>query len=244
MLVIELCNIHFLVLMSFGPFFTSKKYVGGEHNTILPLHNENTVNSFANSTTSFFHSFSRRAKGLFSDVPPEAEELLDVPPDQGLKESYCELLELTYSQRIVAFFMMLLMGVLFLFLALSGASVMIIAAPKKFVFFFTIGNLCSLLSTTFLVGASAQYRAMFSAHRFHAALLYCAAVILTFFFALVWRSSILCLVSACFQIACLLWYCLSFIPFARTAVRLVSSGSYAGGMLLKQWISILWNSAF
>lgn len=228
--------------MSFGSFYTSKKYEGGDHNTILPLHNETTVDSLSSGVTGFFHSFSRRAKGLFSDVPPEAEQLLDVPPDQGLKESYCELLELTYSQRIIAFLMMLLMGLFFSFLALSGASVMIVAAPKKFVFFFTIGNVFSLLSTTFLVGVSAQYRAMFSAHRFHAALLYCVAVFLTFFFALVQRSSILCLISAFFQIACLLWYCLSFIPFARTAVRLVSSGSYAGGLLIKQWISILWNS--
>lgn len=228
--------------MSFGSFYTSRRHDGSGHDKLIPPSIEDSMNTATSSVSFFFHKFTRQAKSLFTDVPPEEEQLLEVPRDQGLGESLGVMFELTYPQRLTAFVASLLMGLVFLFIALSSATVMIITAPKKFVFFFTIGNLFSLLSTTFLVGVSAQFRAMFSAHRLEAAAMYCVAVILTFFFALVGRSSILCLISAIFQIACLLWYCLSFIPFARSFIRLLTSGSYAGGKIVQHGVSSVLHS--
>lgn len=228
--------------MNFGSFYTSKKHEGSKHDSIIPPSIEATLCSVTPSVSGYFHKFTRQAKGLFTHVPAEEEELLEIPRDQGLRESLGVMFELTYPQRLVAFAASLLMGLVFLVIALSSASVMVVVAPKKFVFFFTVGNLFSLLSTTFLVGFSAQFRAMFSAHRFQAAAMYFVAVFLTFYFALIQRSSILCLFSAFFQIACLLWYCLSFIPFARSVIRAISSGTYAGGVIIRRGLASVLHS--
>lgn len=237
-------------------FLTSFTSGSSSHATTATTTTNNNNSSVDNNTSSggnstegiggtfsvYLDNFSRRARGMFTDEPPENETLLELPQEQGYAESIGELLQLTYTQRLAAFFMTLGMGLVFILFAASTGAAMILVAPKKFAFFLTVGNIFCLLSTTFLVGASYQLRMMFSAHRFQAALLYCTSVFLTIYFSVIRPFGLACLVLAVIQVACLLWYCLSFVPFARRTIQLVLSSGWAGMIVLRRGFNSIMNA--
>merc|ERR1711916_53756 len=89
---------------------------------------------------------------------------------------------------------------------------------KKFAFFFTCGSFFCVASTAFLVGPAAQLKGMFEQHRQHAAAAYVGSLFLTMASALCWRSTVLSVAFAGVRVASVLWYALSYIPFARRVV--------------------------
>eukprot|EP00668_Euglena_longa_P017210 GGOE01021573.1.p1 GENE.GGOE01021573.1~~GGOE01021573.1.p1 ORF type:complete len:143 (+),score=16.98 GGOE01021573.1:61-489(+) len=95
----------------------------------------------------------------------------------------------------------------------------IVLVPKKFAFFFTFGNLFLISSTLFLVGPTRQFRSMMEASRLQATVIYFLSLSMTLVSALRFGSTLLVLVFTCMQIMAMVWYCLSYIPFARTLVR-------------------------
>lgn len=221
--------------MEFSSFYKSER----KNEFITPVV---CSSNSANGASNFLSEFSRKSRAFFSTGPPENEELLELPQQQGYRESFGELLEMSYSQRLGAFLLSLMMGIIFIFLAISTASAMVLVAPKKFAFFLSVGNVFCLLSTTFLVGIAYQLQSMFSSHRWQAALLYCFSLLSTFFFSVVRPVGWICLLCAVIQVCCLLWYCLSFVPFARKTVQLIFTGSWAGAIFLKQGITTIINS--
>lgn len=157
------------------------------------------------------------AKRWVSDAPPEDEPLLELPPEEGYFAGCRELWQLSYQQRLTAFFMSLGIGVLFIVFAVLSAPAVVVM-PKKFAFFLTVGNIFCLMSTVFLVGISYQFRVMFEANRLVAASFYSGSVVLTLVCALWLQTSTGCIIFAVVQVVCLLWYALSFIPYARYTV--------------------------
>lgn len=110
-------------------------------------------------------------------------------------------------------------------------------APKirGFVILFSLGNIialcryhpimlsCSLstpsyCSTMFLVGPMNQFRRMFDKIRIVATIVYLSLIGLTLFFAFKKRMT-LALICSILQLLALLWYGLSYIPYARTLVK-------------------------
>lgn len=167
------------------------------------------------------------ARNAVTDEAPEGEQLLDLPPEESYGETCKELAELSYQQRLMGFFIVMGMGLVFMFFAFMMAP-MVAIVPRKFAFFLTVGNLFCLCSTVFLVGFRYQMQYMFQANRFEAACLYLGSVVMTLLCALWLKTSIGCILFAALQVACLLWYALSFIPYARQTVGLVwSTVSYA-----------------
>lgn len=195
-----------------------------------------SASDVSHSVTSFLDRTAHQVRGAFTDAPPSDEVVMELPPDQGWGESLGEMLQLTYTQRLSAFLFTFMVGLLFLFLTVS-TSAMVLVAPKKFAFFLTVGNLCCLLSTTFLIGFRAQWSMMFSSHRAEAALLYITSIALTFFFAVIKPFGLMCLLMAVVQVGCLGWYCLSFIPMARRVVWLAGSSTAAALALLQRALS-------
>lgn len=124
---------------------------------------------------------------------------------------------LTFQQRIAGFLMSLAMGVAFIVIALSFVPLLALF-PKKFAFFFTCGNAFAVGATSFLVGPRSQLKAMFEAHRAQAATAYLVSLFATLVAALHWRSAILSILFAAVQIAAVVWYALSFVPYARRVV--------------------------
>ncbi|KEG12018.1 hypothetical protein DQ04_02071040 [Trypanosoma grayi] len=151
---------------------------------------------------------------------------MEVPQDTGLLGDLQDMSSLSYHQRFTGFFATLGMGLCFIGIATFFAPAVAVF-PKKFAFFLTVGNLFCVGSTTFLVGLRQQFRSIFDAKRMEAAAMYAVSIIMTLVAALYWKSSLFSLIFAGVQVFCLLWYALSFVPFARRAVGLVWSYAWA-----------------
>ncbi|XP_011003887.1 PREDICTED: vesicle transport protein SFT2B-like isoform X3 [Populus euphratica] len=99
-------------------------------------------------------------------------------------------------------------------------SLIVFAKPIKFALLFTFGNVLAVGSTAFLIGPERQLGMMFDPVRIYATVIYIGCVVLALIFALLIHSKILTVFAIIFEICALIWYGLSYIPFAR---RMVSS---------------------
>ncbi|XP_078428226.1 uncharacterized protein LOC144700651 isoform X2 [Wolffia australiana] len=101
---------------------------------------------------------------------------------------------------------------------LASLSLIVFVKPIKFGILFTFGNFLAIISTVFLIGPCAQLRLMGDPVRIYATAIYFGS----FFFALICafmiRSKMLTLLSIVAEICALLWYSLSYVPFARRMV--------------------------
>ncbi|XP_048127739.1 vesicle transport protein SFT2B isoform X2 [Rhodamnia argentea] len=97
-------------------------------------------------------------------------------------------------------------------------SLIVFAKPIKFAVVFTCGNLLSVGSTAFLIGAAQQMRMMFDSTRVFATSIYLGCVILALICALWIHNKVLTIIAIICEICALIWYSLSYIPFARRMV--------------------------
>ncbi|EFJ19174.1 hypothetical protein SELMODRAFT_111302 [Selaginella moellendorffii] len=137
---------------------------------------------------------------------PDEEESLIPTFEQGWK--------LTARQRAYGFVACLSLGIFCSFL-----SSLVFFRPTKFAITFTIGNLLSLGSTGFLVGPRKQLDMMFDPVRILSTAIYIFSIFLALFCALHLHDRLLTILSIIIQAFALLWYSLSYIPFAQSAAR-------------------------
>ncbi|XLV02660.1 hypothetical protein S245_016997, partial [Arachis hypogaea] len=83
---------------------------------------------------------------------------------------------------------------------------------------FTLGNLLSLGSTAFLIGPKRQFTMMLDPVRIYATAIYIASMIIALFCALYVHNKLLTLLAIILEFGALIWYSLSYIPFARSMV--------------------------
>ncbi|XP_061952740.1 uncharacterized protein LOC133675401 isoform X2 [Populus nigra] len=144
-----------------------------------------------------------------------------IPGDDGEREeSFLEeesdgIFSLSPTQRMYAFAASLAAGLILMFLSL-----IVFAKPIKFALLFTFGNVLAVGSTAFLIGPGRQLGMMFDPVRIYATVIYIGCVVLALIFALLIHSKILTVFAIISEICALIWYGLSYIPFAR---RMVSS---------------------
>ncbi|KMT16039.1 hypothetical protein BVRB_3g052130 [Beta vulgaris subsp. vulgaris] len=124
-----------------------------------------------------------------------------------------ELCNLSYTQRIYAFAACLIAGLLFIFL-----SMIVFIRPIKFALLFTFGNMLAVGSTAFLIGPAEQLRKMFDPVRVYATAVYLGCAVLALICAILIHSKILTMLAMICEICALIWYSLSYIPFARRVV--------------------------
>ncbi|XP_008630001.2 PREDICTED: vesicle transport protein SFT2B [Corvus brachyrhynchos] len=95
--------------------------------------------------------------------------------------------------------------------------------PKKglvlFAVFYTLGNIASIGSTMFLMGPMKQLKRMFEPTRLIATIVMLLCLILTLCSAFWWRKAGLALLFCILQFFAMAWYSISFIPYARDAVK-------------------------
>ena len=157
--------------------------------------------------------------GLFRN-PEDPVELREA----SFADELSEMTSLTMTQRFGAFFLSFGMGLVFIIIALTLLPTIALFA-NKFAFFFTVGNVFCVGSTVFLVGVRKQMASMFEANRFQAASVYFGCLLMTLVSAVHWQSSVLAMMSCAAQLVALVWYALSYIPYAR---RVISTfGGYA-----------------
>lgn len=200
------------------------------------------VSTQASKSVSGAWNHLKSQSGLFQSNPEDPVELRE----ESMVDEFSEMASLTRMQRIYGFFMALGMGVVFFVIAISLLPT-IALFPKKFAFFFTCANVFCIASSVFLVGFRRQMESMMESHRFQAASAYVLSMFMTLASALHWQSSVLALIFACVQLAAVLWYSLSYVPYARHTISFVWSYvlivmkpivSIVGSMLWKctQWV--------
>ncbi|KAK7384997.1 hypothetical protein VNO78_30704 [Psophocarpus tetragonolobus] len=130
-----------------------------------------------------------------------------------LDEDSGGLCSLSTMQRIYGFAACLIAG-----LACMLLSMIIFAKPIKFAVLFTFGNLLAVGSTAFLLGPAQQLGMMFDRVRVFATAIYLGCVVMALICALLIHSKVLTIIAIIIEIGALIWYSLSYIPFARRMV--------------------------
>nr|XP_043617656.1 vesicle transport protein SFT2B isoform X1 [Erigeron canadensis] len=156
----------------------------------------------------------KQAQSLFAGEQEEEE-------DEELQENFLEdtdnLCSLSPTQRLYGFAACSLAGLVCMFL-----SMIVFAIPIKFAMLFTFGNLLAVGSTTFLMGATRQLQMMFDPVRLYATTIYIGFVLLALICGLWIHDKLLTLLAILCEICALIWYSLSYIPFARAMVSKVT----------------------
>lgn len=123
---------------------------------------------------------------------------------------------LSTKQRLYGFLICLAAGI-----ACTLLSMLVFFNPVKFGITFSFGNLLALGSTAFLIGPKRQVTMMLDPVRIYATAIYLASIIIALFCALYVRNKLLTLLAIVLEFGALLWYSLSYIPFARSMVSKV-----------------------
>ncbi|XP_004498485.1 uncharacterized protein [Cicer arietinum] len=145
------------------------------------------------------------SRSLLEDNEEQEESLLG--GDSG------GLCSLSTTQRLYGFAACLVAG-----LACMILSMIVFAKPIKFAVLFTFGNLLAVGSTAFLLGPAQQMEIMFDPVRVFATAIYLGCVVIALICALLIHSKVLTLIAIIIEIGALIWYSLSYIPFARRMV--------------------------
>ncbi|CEJ82314.1 Putative Syntaxin [[Torrubiella] hemipterigena] len=110
---------------------------------------------------------------------------------------------------------------------------MLALRPTKFVTLWTVGSLMFLCSFAAVMGPMAYLRHLLSGPRLPFTAAYFGSIFLTLVMALK-HQTILTLLCAVVQVACLLWYLVSYFPMGTQSLRLVSS---FGARQATSWMS-------
>ena len=131
---------------------------------------------------------------------------------------------LSIRQRIIGWIICYVIGVFLTFLSFGSLAQVILGRPKRFALLYTTGNLIALASTSFLVGPGKQWRRMWESQRIISTCIYLVSLVMTLFLCFERpHLRLLILLSVITQALALLWYSLSFVPFAHTVLTRVLS---------------------
>ncbi|XRB08245.1 vesicle transport protein [Pycnococcus provasolii] len=130
-----------------------------------------------------------------------------------VRAEFSEATTMSYTTRFYGFCACFSVGIL-----MSMMSSLFWGNPTKFGVTYTFGNLISICSMMFLFGPKAQIEGMTKSYRVIATLLYVLCMVATLVSALYLRDPLLTLICIIAQSAALTWYCLSYIPYARSIV--------------------------
>jgi len=130
-------------------------------------------------------------------------------------DSAFSFLGLTKTQRLYGFIGCLAGGFI---LSLLGAILLFLGQLGSFAVLYAFGTVISLAGTGFLIGFWKQTKLMFKPVRIVASIVFLASIVLVFIGAFALNSDILCIIFVIIEYLAYLWYTLSYIPYARSAV--------------------------
>ena len=142
----------------------------------------------------------------------------DGDEEQGIMSQVVDASTLSWSTRIKGFAICFILGFGF---SILGSACMAIPGKGLILFgiFYSLGNITALSSTMFLMGPWNQCQKMFAPTRFFATLAVLGFLVLTMCAAFWWRKVGLVIVFCILQFLSMTWYSLSYIPYARDAVK-------------------------
>ncbi|KAH8675297.1 Got1/Sft2-like family-domain-containing protein [Xylariales sp. PMI_506] len=95
--------------------------------------------------------------------------------------------------------------------------------PRKFAILWSFGSVLFLCSWAAMMGPMVYVRHLLSGNRLPFTAAYFGSIFMTLYFSLGLRSTILTLISAIVQLACLLWYLISYFPMGSSGLRLATT---------------------
>ncbi|XP_022903472.1 vesicle transport protein SFT2A [Onthophagus taurus] len=143
----------------------------------------------------------------------------DTSPDEesGIMSQFSENTTFSWSTRIKGFLICFIVGILLSFL--GSFALFFNGGLKLFAIFYTLGNITSMASTCFLMGPFNQFKRMFAETRIIATIIVLLSLALTLMAALWWKKAGLALLFIIIQSLAMTWYSISYIPYARDAVK-------------------------
>ncbi|XP_028255642.1 vesicle transport protein SFT2B-like [Parambassis ranga] len=135
----------------------------------------------------------------------------------GILERANQASTLAWGTRMKGFVVFFVLGV---FCSILGSCLLWVpvTGPAVFAVLYSVGNICALSSTMFLVGPCRQLRSMCAKERALATAIMLVCLVLTLCAAFWWKNNGLALLFCVLQFLAYTWYGLSYIPFARDAV--------------------------
>ncbi|KAM4711341.1 vesicle transport protein SFT2B-like isoform 2-T2 [Anableps anableps] len=135
----------------------------------------------------------------------------------GILERANQPSSLAWGTRMKGFLICFILGALCSILATCLLWIPGFGLPV-FAVLYTLGNLCALASTMFLIGPLRQLKNMCAKVRALATVIMLVCLVLTLCAAFWWKNNGLALLFCVLQFLAFTWYGLSYIPFARDAV--------------------------
>ena len=129
---------------------------------------------------------------------------------------------LTFQQRIYCFIGCLIFG---FFLSILSWFAVFERKWTRFGILMTCSNITAIGGSMFLAGPMKQVKKMFEETRFIATGVYIAAMVLTVVAAFVLKNGAVVIVCCIIQYLAMVWYGLSYIPYARTVVKSCIGGA-------------------
>ncbi|KAI9292509.1 SFT2-like protein [Neoconidiobolus thromboides FSU 785] len=146
--------------------------------------------------------------------------LFETDSSIALQENPCSYFNLTWEQRMYGFLICFIAGFIVSILSVISLSSLNI---HGFAILYCLGNILCLLSSMFLIGFARQLKMMTAPVRLVAFIIYIVALIVTLVMAIWLKSILLTIILMIIQFLALLWYCASYVPFARRMIKNVFS---------------------
>jgi len=128
-----------------------------------------------------------------------------------------EISGLSWDTRLKGFGICLLVAVL---LGIGSVIIYFLGGNLSgFAILYSLAVIFGLVSTIFLMGPMNQLKKMFDPTRLIATIVFIGSVIMTLVSALVIKIGVLVLLFVIIQFLALAWYTISYIPFARDALK-------------------------
>jgi len=138
--------------------------------------------------------------------------------EKSLMQEIDESCTLSWTSRIIGFVVCAVISVILSIVAVTQISKVIRGDPAAFAIPYTIAQIISIIGTLFLSGPVKQLKAMFAKTRIIATIVYLGSIVATLVVAFETHSVAGVIILMIVQFLAYIWYCLSFIPFARNAV--------------------------
>ncbi|XP_051148288.1 uncharacterized protein LOC127263349 isoform X1 [Andrographis paniculata] len=142
-------------------------------------------------------------------------------PEPSFLDDFNRNCTLSTKQRLYGFAICLAAGI-----TCTLMSMLVFFHPIKFGITFSFGNVLALGSTAFLIGPKRQLTMMLDPVRIYATAIYMASIIIALFCAEYVQNKLLTLLAIVLEFGALVWYSLSYIPFARSMVSKIVAGCF------------------
>lgn len=137
--------------------------------------------------------------------------------ESGFMNQIMDESTLSWSSRIKGFAVCFVIGIL---LSLLGAFEFFLGNIRGYAILYALGSIIQLSSTCLLMGPIKQLQKMFASKRIMATVIALLSIFMTIFVAINFpHKPVLVLLFIIIQFFAMTWYSLSYIPYARDAVK-------------------------